>query len=50
MWSAMGRTMVGILVDALAADAIPAHIVGDCPDLWPQLDEWKEQEADEPSD
>ena len=37
MFSAMGRTLVGILVAALAADGIPAHITGHCPDLvfWP---------------
>ena len=29
----MGRTMVAMLVDALAAAAIPAHIADDCPDL-----------------
>jgi hypothetical protein len=37
MFSAMGRTLVGILKDALAADAIPAHITGYRPDfhIWP---------------
>jgi hypothetical protein len=33
IFSAMGRTLVGILIDALAADGIPAHITGHCPDL-----------------
>jgi hypothetical protein len=33
MTAAMGCTMVGILVDALVADGIPAHIAGDCPDI-----------------
>ena len=31
--AAMGRTMVGILVDALVADAVPAHIAGRRHDL-----------------
>ena len=37
MFSAMGRTMVGILVGALADEDIPAHITGHCPNLhfWP---------------
>jgi len=33
----MGRTMLAILVEALAAAAIPAHVAGDCPDLRPRL-------------
>ena len=37
MFSAMGRTILGILIDALSADSIPAHITGHRPDLrfWP---------------
>jgi hypothetical protein len=37
MTGPMGRTMVAILVEALAAAEIPAHVAGDCPDLRPQL-------------
>ena len=36
--AAMGRAMVAILVDALVADAIPAHVAGECRDLG--ADEW----------
>lgn len=34
--AAMGRAMVGILVEALVADEIPAHIAGHLPDLIPE--------------
>lgn len=40
MWAPMGRTMVSILVDALAADGIPAHVVGHRPDLTAGLQVW----------
>jgi TPR repeat protein len=40
MWAAMGRTMVGILVGALAADRVPAHITGYRGDLDTQWSEW----------
>lgn len=33
MWSAMGRTMVRLIADALADDGVPAHIAGYRPDL-----------------
>ena len=42
MWSAMGRTMVKILVDALAEEALPAHITGARDDLRAELSEWEE--------
>jgi hypothetical protein len=32
-FSAIGRTIVGMLVDALAADRVPARITGFCPAL-----------------
>ena len=41
MWSAMGRMMVGILVDALVADRVCAHIAGHRPDLDTQWSEWR---------
>jgi hypothetical protein len=40
MWSAMGRTMVGILADALAADRVPAHITGFRADLDRRWRDW----------
>lgn len=45
MWAAMGRTMVGILVDALAADRISAHVVGHRSDLRAELQVWKDPGA-----
>jgi hypothetical protein len=44
MWSAMGRTMVRMLVDALAAERIPAHIMGYCRDLDSEWLPWKPRE------
>ncbi len=43
MWSAMGRTMVGMLVEALAAERIPAHIAGYCPALRGEWSPWREE-------
>ena len=43
MWSAMGRTMVRMLVEALAAERIPAHIAGYCPDLRGEWAPWREE-------
>jgi len=37
MTGPMGRTMIAILVDALAVANLPAHVAGDCPDLRPRL-------------
>ena len=37
MTAAMGRTMVRILADALAAGGIAAHVAGACPDVRPLL-------------
>jgi len=42
MWAAMGRTIVGMLVDALVADAVPAHVAGHCPDIPTQWTVWKD--------
>ena len=42
MWAAMGRTMVGILVEALVADGVPAHVTGYCRDLDTEWREWKD--------
>ena len=41
MFSAMGRTMVGMIAAALAAERIPAHITGYCPDLDSQWRAWQ---------
>ncbi len=37
MTGPMGRTMIAILVDALAVANLPTHVAGDCPDLRPRL-------------
>lgn len=44
MFSAMGRTMVGMIVASMAADRIPAHITGYCPDLDPEWRIWQPPE------
>jgi hypothetical protein len=45
MWSAMGRTMVGMIVDALVADGIPAHITGYRADLRGEWRVWQPPDA-----
>jgi hypothetical protein len=41
MWSAMGRTMVSLIVDALAGDAVPAVVAGDIDTLDGHFRRWE---------
>lgn len=40
MWSALQRTIVSIITEALIADNVPAHIIGVCPDLHHRFKNW----------
>jgi hypothetical protein len=46
MWAAMGRTMIGILANALAADRVPALITGYCRDLKADWKDWQASDAE----